>query len=406
MMFGFKKKKKNNLDLAFDKTFEEINKLDSWNDPKKLERYILDSSEQIVSTTKEIESEKKEYRVVNNYLKDIEILENLTQEEKDELTGLASTLVELTKARVGFENREARISEKNYTLMEENEDSIPATIDRLIQNEIYQDSLSKDMRHLEGEKSAIEIDRDSMKKIIRFQSIVSIAFLISCLIISGTLFLYQYYTGTDLKWLQIIVLLFTATVFTIIFMRDSYIKRKNRSSLRYLNRIIPMLNAIKMKYVNITSAVNYVYSNYDIDSSKELEYLWNNYQNEKRDRELYNRNNMDIEVCNDRVMGFLNKKKLYDPKVWRFQALALVRQEEMVEVKQRLIQRRQKIKDQIDSNMNSVKLERDEIDRIMKEHNFYVPEIIEIIQSVDRLCGLNQYKKRNPGAEPERQRRN
>lgn len=405
-MFGLKNKKKNNLDLAFDKTFEEINQLDSWNDPKKLERYILDSSEQIVSTAKEIESEKKEYRVVTNYLKDIEILENLSQEEKEELTGLASTLVELTKARVGFEQRESRISEKNYTLMEENEDSIPATLDRLTQNEIYQDSLDKDMRRLEGEKSAIEIDRDASKKVLKFQSMVAITFFISCLIISGTLLIYQYYTGTDLQWFQVILLLFAATVFAIIFMRDSSIKRKNRRSLRYLNRIIPMLNAIKMKYVNITSAVNYVYSNYDIASSKELEYLWNNYQNEKRDRELYNRNNIDIETCNDRFMDFLNKKKLYDPKVWRFQADALVRQEEMVEVKHRLVQRRQKIRDQIDSNMNAVKLERDEIDRIMKEHNFYVPEIIEIIQSVDRLCGLNQYKKRNPGAEPGRQRRN
>jgi hypothetical protein len=56
--------------------------------------------------------------------------------------------------------------------------------------------------------------------------------------------------------------------------------------------------------------------------------------------------------------------------------------------------------------MKAVKLERDEIDRIMQEHSFYVPEIIEIIQSVDRLCGLNQYKKRNPGAETGRQRRN
>ena len=241
-MFGLKNKKKNNLNLAFDKTFEEINQLDSWNDPKKLERYILDSSEQIVSTAKEIESEKKEYRVVTNYLKDIEILENLSQEEKEELTGLASTLVELTKARVGFEQRESRISEKNYTLMEENEDSIPATLDRLTQNEIYQDSLDKDMRRLEGEKSAIEIDRDASKKVLKFQSMVAITFFISCLIISGTLLIYQYYTGTDLQWFQVILLLFAATVFAIIFMRDSSIKRKNRRSLRYLNRIIPMLN--------------------------------------------------------------------------------------------------------------------------------------------------------------------
>jgi dihydrodipicolinate reductase len=405
-MFGFKKKKKDNLDLAFEKTFDEMRKLDSWNDPKKLERYILDSSEQIVSTAKEIEAEKKEYRIVTNYLKDIEILEKMPQDEKDELKGMASSLVELNRTRTGFENRESRISEKNYTLMDENEDSIPSTIERLTQNEIYQDSLSKDMHRLEGEKSAIEIERDSFKRKIKFQGIISITFFISCLIISGVMFAIQYYSKTDLQLFQLILLLFAASVFVMIFLKDSSLKRRNKRSLKYLNKIIPMLNAIRMKYVNITSAVNYVYSNYDIASSKELEYLWNNYQNEKRDRELYNRNNKDIEVCNDRFMDFLKSKNLYDPKVWQFQAIAFVNQDEMVEVKHRLIQRRQKIRDQINSNMKAVKLERDEIDRIMQEHSFYVPEIIEIIQSVDRLCGLNQYKKRNPGAETGRQRRN
>jgi undecaprenyl diphosphate synthase len=30
----------------------------------------------------------------------------------------------------------------------------------------------------------------------------------------------------------------------------------------------------------------------------------------------------------------------------------------------------------------------DEIDHLMKEHSYYVPEIIQIISSVDKLCGL------------------
>jgi hypothetical protein len=92
-------------------------------------------------------------------------------------------------------------------------------------------------------------------------------------------------------------------------------------------------------------------------------------------------------------LDFLNSKKLYDSKIWEYQARALIDPEEMVEVKHRLIKRRQKIRDQINHNTESVKLERDEIDRIMQEHNFFVPEILEIIHSVDKLCGLNQYKR-------------
>ncbi len=66
----------------------------------------------------------------------------------------------------------------------------------------------------------------------------------------------------------------------------------------------------------------------------------------------------------------------------------------MVEVKHELIQRRQGIRKRIQDNTVIVKSERDEIDKLMREHNYYVPEIMEIIQSVDKLCGLDQKSKR------------
>lgn len=71
----------------------------------------------------------------------------------------------------------------------------------------------------------------------------------------------------------------------------------------------------------------------------------------------------------------------------------------MVEVRHSLVQRRQKIREQINTNTKSVKLERDEIDKTMQEHNFFVPEILEIIHSVDKLCGLNQYKSKQGNIE-------
>ncbi len=163
-MFGFKKKKNVSLDQAFLKTVEEIRTLDDWDDPKKLERYILDSCEQIVSNTKELEAEKKEYRVVTSYLKDIDIIENMPDEDRANLKILAGQIVELSKARTTFENRKIRISDYNYTVMEENAEDIPSTIERLKENEAYQYSLEKDMHHLEGEKNAIEIERDTLKR--------------------------------------------------------------------------------------------------------------------------------------------------------------------------------------------------------------------------------------------------
>jgi cupin superfamily acireductone dioxygenase involved in methionine salvage len=62
----------------------------------------------------------------------------------------------------------------------------------------------------------------------------------------------------------------------------------------------------------------------------------------------------------------------------------------MQESRHKLIQRRKKIRQRIEENTEVVKSERDEIDRLMREHNYYVSEIMEIIDSVDRLCGLKK----------------
>ena len=44
----------------------------------------------------------------------------------------------------------------------------------------------------------------------------------------------------------------------------------------------------------------------------------------------------------------------------------------------------------MEENRKIVQSERNEIDRLMTEHEHYVPEIIEIISSVDKLCGLDE----------------
>ena len=64
LFFGKKRKKEQEIDEAFAKVYQEIETIDNWNDPKKLEHYILDSCEQIIALTKEIEGEKTEYRIV------------------------------------------------------------------------------------------------------------------------------------------------------------------------------------------------------------------------------------------------------------------------------------------------------------------------------------------------------
>ena len=109
-----------------------------------------------------------------------------------------------------------------------------------------------------------------------------------------------------------------------------------------------------------------------------------------KEKERFLRNNDDLEYFNGRLMRLLSKINLYDKKIWLSQTKALVDTDEMTEIKHNLVKRRQKIRDHIEENKEIVKSERKEIDRLMAEHEHYVPEIVEIIKSVDRLCSLDE----------------
>ena len=84
-MFFFKRRKKEKtLENKFDELNEGILNEKDRENPHKVEHYVIERLEQMIETTKEIEDEKAEYKVVTSYLNDIQTLEGLTEEEKAE----------------------------------------------------------------------------------------------------------------------------------------------------------------------------------------------------------------------------------------------------------------------------------------------------------------------------------
>ena len=90
-MFFFKRRKKEKtLENKFDELNEGILNEKDRENPHKVEHYVIERLEQMIETTKEIEDEKAEYKVVTSYLNDIQTLEGLTEEEKKPITDIAA----------------------------------------------------------------------------------------------------------------------------------------------------------------------------------------------------------------------------------------------------------------------------------------------------------------------------
>ena len=153
-------------------------------------------------------------------------------------------------------------------------------------------------------------------------------------------------------------------------------------------------NVERMKYVNVTNSVEYSKDRYFVKTSAELQYVWEQYQDKLRDQQRYIQNNEDLEFYNSKLERILGEIGLADDKIWLNQVNALVDKQDMSECRHRLVMRRKKIRDRLDDHRRIVQEERDEIDRLMINHEHYLPEIQEIIKSVDKLCGTSSSSAR------------
>lgn len=397
--FQSKKQKQREIDVAFERVYEKIHAIDDWDDPKKLEHYILDSCEQIIATTKEIEREKSEYRTLTAYLNDIKIIEELPTTRRKEIKEVAANIVELNKARDEYLQGKKTLTEEQFVLLEENEDEVPFIIRRMQENERYQASVKKDMLYLEGQKSQWEIEREQLgkeRKILRQASILLSLFTVTVVVL---IFSMEQALKIDLNWAFLSSLIVAGLLCFFIYIRITIVGRNLSKALYRMNQSISLLNVVRMKYVNVTNGIQYIQEKFGVENSYELNYMWEQYLSAVREQQQYERNNSDYEFFVGRLQRMLKPLELHDAKIWLTQTVALIVPEEMHAVRQRLIERRQKIRERIYQNTESVRSERNEIDRLMTEHEYFVPEILEIIKSVDKLCGLssaqNEVKQEN-----------
>jgi len=391
--FSSRKKKKElraaKIDDAFNRVYSQIEGIDSWEDPKKLEHYILDSCEQIIASTKAMERQKMEYRIVTRYLNDIKAIENLPKEKAKELRNTASRICELENNLVNARAIQRNITDEQYEVISDDEADMPEIINRFASDEIYQAKLKRNLAYLEGEKSRWEIEREELQGQIKLFRKMAVAILASFMTLLILLLAMYNAAQTDISIWVFIVLFICAVSGFIVFVRQNTIARDNKVAIVHLNQAISMLNVERMKYVNVTNSVEYSKDRYFVKSSAELQYVWEQYQDKLRDQQRYIQNNEDLEFYNSKLERLLGEIGLADDKIWLNQVNALVDRQDMSECRHRLVMRRKKIRDRLDDHRRIVQEERDEIDRLMINHEHYLPEIQEIIKSVDKLCGTS-----------------
>ena len=302
---------------------------------------------------------------------------------------MAKKVSDTAKSREAYAKVTHRLNDEQYILLRENDDFLPGEIRQMQADETYQFNLKKDIRVLEATKSEHEIERENNTRTISLLRKVAILLLGACASMVLLFTMLQFTMGVDMTLASLLLLLVMVLFVMYLFFKNSHITRENRRCINEINKTISLLNVARMKYANVTGSIGYLQRKYHIKTSYELNYLWDAYMEERRIRDKNRQDNEDYRFFYRKLAKQLDDLELHDSDIWLSQSAALISSDEMKKVKDNLSERKSKLREQIEENTRVIGQERDEVSRLMREHDYYPPEIVEIIASVDRMCGLN-----------------
>ena len=306
--------------------------------------------DQIVEASYQMEDLRAEYDMVTSYFEDIQMIEELPQNVRKQVTDIAKKIAFLESETSQFVHMDDRISDENFRMIQGMEEDLTTIFGQLKELEDMDMVIRRDMTNLEGEKNAQEYIQESIEQRQHsLKNFIIIFGTISVLVVL-TLVVIGIMTKNNLVIPVLLILLIIAGMAAfsvIIYRRLSY---EFKMAEKRENRAISLMNKVKIKYVNNTSTLEYLYAKYHVNSLRELEYLHDQYLIMVDEVRKYQQTTGDLREHTDALSKLLYAHGIKDPDIWTKQSLALIDPREMVEVKHSLNVRRQKLREQLAYN--------------------------------------------------------
>lgn len=374
------------------KTSEPEYEIEDWNeivyarddlqikDRKQRREYVKGCLEQIAEASKELENLQFEYNMVTSYLKDMEEIEALPPEEKAILEDSARKIEALEQKQSGYKERKKRMSEEKFRQMERLEEEVQEGLEKLTEAEDYQELIKRDLRKLDGEKQAYFFRKRELHRLIedtRSMTIVCTAALVICILILLAL---QFGFRMNTKIGYLITAAVGAAVITVIFTKHNDGVRELAQVENGIGRIIRLQNTVKIRYVNNTHLLDYLYMKYNVSSAGELGKSWQQYIEEKEERRNYQDAERELDICQKELLHILRRYQVKDPMLWLHQTQAILDKKEMVEIRHNLIIRRQSLRRRMDYNKEVIAGKaQEEIKDLVDKYPEYAKEILDIV---------------------------
>lgn len=363
---------------------EDVRQIDYHNKEQRTD-YVRNCLEKMADATKELENLNFEYDMVTSYLKDMEEIEALPPEESEQLKECAKRVALLQDSKADFMGRPRRMTDEQFNRMERVADEVQEGYDKLTEAEEYQNLIRQDLSRLDGERHAYLYRKNEVMGIIadtKGMALICVTALGLCIVL---LLLLQYFLEMDTKLGYLLTAAAAAFAITVIYVKHMDAKRELRRVETGINKLILLQNKVKIRYVNNTNLLDYLYLKYNVSSAKELNEMYQNYLLEKDEREKYQRAELDLDYSQQELLQILKRYQIKDPAIWLHQTEAILDHKEMVEIRHNLIIRRQSLRRRMDYNKDVVAgTSQKEIKELVEKYPQYAKEIMATVDEYEK----------------------
>lgn len=351
-------------------------------DEVERKKFIRGCVEQISNASVKLEEVADEYNMVTAYLKDIEEIEALPLGEKEAILDSAKRVQIMEGARKEYKAKKNRLTDGQFYHMEKYEDIMPKPYQDIKEAEDYRDLIRGDLSKLEGEKHAYQYrkselyhDMANAKGMIMICSMAMVVCILMLLVLQ-----YGFEMETQLGY--ILTIGAGASIITLLYVKYLDYKNQLGRTEKGINKIILLKNTVNIRYVNNTNLLDYLYMKYKVHSGKELLNMWEKYQQEKQERARDEQNREELDYYKKQLISILRRYQLHDPEIWIHQTDALLDKKEMVEIRHSLVDRRQKLRVQMDYNKRLVNEAQKEINRLIEDYPSYQEEVLGLVKQL------------------------
>ncbi len=316
----------------------------------ELSEIVTEACEQLSELKRQIVLAEQEYEAVTAYLTDMQKIDRMDEKKSHELKDAARQMLNLNKDRNRYQNNEHRIDPEKYWIFERNEKRFPEEMKQLAEQEDYRSLVQSDLRQLEGERGVILYEREQAEDKKHFLQKLSVAGASVVILTFLTLLVIGLVTDTAMIVPLLLTMVLAVAIAAYVVVTASQCDKVIRESEYRMNRVIQLVNKVKIKLVNCTGILDYAYEKYQVESLQELQWLWERYIETRDQERRYRKSTELLTHYQELLVKGLREAGIEDPEIWLYQAEALLNEKEMVEVRHQLNTRRQKIRERLEMN--------------------------------------------------------